>query len=94
MSYQIECEFSTPVNLGNDAKPDYEYSIMNCSASSNPQQWELIENASTGASFFLTKTITYGDILVITFLMLFLIFGILKFLTDFLIPKIFNWKRR
>jgi len=92
MSFEIECQFSVPVNLATDPKEDFEYSVMNCQATST--SLELIENATTGASFFLRQEITYGDILVITFLMLFLIFGILKFLTDFLIPKIFNWKRR
>ncbi|GAI58134.1 unnamed protein product, partial [marine sediment metagenome] len=52
---------------------------------------ELIENTTTGAEFYISKTIGYGDILIITFLMLFLIFGILKFLTDFVIPKLFHW---
>ena len=91
MNYEIECQFSAPVNLETPPKYDWEYSLMNCQATTT---FELIENASTGASFYLRQEISYGDILVITFLTLFLIFGILKFLTDFLVPKLFNWKRR
>lgn len=88
MNYEIECQFSAPLDLG---EGDFEYSEMNCNATSNPQQWELIENATT--SFYLTKTINYGEILIITFLMLFLIFGISKFLVNFIIPKKISFKR-
>lgn len=97
MNYEIECQFLTPVNLSAPPKEDFEYSEMNCQATSSngiATTTELIENASTGASFYLRQEISYGDILVITFLMLFLVFGILKFLTDFLVPKLFNWKRK
>ena len=64
--------------------PDWEYSAFSCGT---PATNELIENTTTGASFYVQKTISYGDIVVLTFLALFLAFGILKFLTDFLIPK-------
>lgn len=60
---------------------------------SSEERIELIENATTGATFFLDKSITYGDFLVLTFLMFFLIFGIMKFLFDFLVPKLINFKR-
>jgi len=86
----MNCQYSTPVNLGTTELPDWEYSELTCEFS----QLELIENATTGAEFYISKTIGYGDILVITFLTLFLVFGILKFLTDFLIPKLVNFKRK
>jgi len=86
----MNCQYSTPVNLGTEEDPDWAYSEALCEF----PQIELIENATTGAEFYISKTIGYGDILVITFLTLFLIFGILKFLTDFLIPKLVNFKRK
>lgn len=86
----MDCQFSTPINLGTEETPDWAYSEMTCEFS----EIELIENATTGAEFYISKTIGYGDILIITFLMLFLIFGILKFLTDFLIPRLVNFKRK
>lgn len=96
MNYEFDCDFSVPVNIGTTSRPDYEYSLMEClGTSTDPTSTiALIENASTGASFYIRKEISYGEVLMIVFLILFLIFGILKFLTDFLIPKIFNWKRR
>lgn len=54
---------------------------------------ELIRNETTGAEFFIDETVSYGDILLISFLMLFLIFGIMKFVLDFFIPKRVNFKR-
>jgi len=54
---------------------------------------EFIENATTGATFFLNKEITYGDFLIITFLVVFLVFGIMKFLIDFFIPKRIDFKK-
>lgn len=95
MNFEINCEFLNPKTFdgGSPTSTDFwNYQDLICEGTST--QFELIENASTGASFYISKIINYGDILIITFLMLFLIFGSLKFLTDFLIPKLFNWKRR
>jgi len=47
----------------------------------------LIQNATTGAEFYLTPTITYGDVLILVFLLLFSIFGIVKIIMDFFIPR-------
>jgi hypothetical protein len=46
----------------------------------------LISNSSTGASFYIDSRINYGDVIVILFLLLFVIFGIVKVITDFWIP--------
>ncbi|GAH90050.1 unnamed protein product, partial [marine sediment metagenome] len=54
----MDCQFSTPINLGTEETPDWAYSEMTCEFS----QLELIENATTGAEFYVSKTIGYGDI--------------------------------
>lgn len=77
------CEFSAPVELGTN---DFEYSILNCT-STETSTTILIQNASTGAEFYLDKTINYGEILTLVFLLLFAIFGITKIIADFFIPR-------
>lgn len=74
--------------------PDWEYSKMGCIFTEQEISSELIENSTTGAEFYLDKRVSYGEVLVLTFLMIFLVFGILKFLTDFLIPKFSKKKWR
>lgn len=86
----MNCQYTDPINLGTPDKPDWEYSKISCEFSELENPVALIENTTTGAEFYISKTIGYGDILVVTFLTLFLVFGVLKFLTDFLIPK-FKW---
>ena len=94
MNYE-NCELSEPKDFqGNPPATStdiWNYQKMVCS--STPETIELVENASTGASFYISKQLSYGDILLITFLTLFLIFGIFKFLIDFIIPKRMNFKR-
>jgi len=90
----MNCDFSLPVNLGTEEMPDWEYSKMDCVFTEQEIPSELIENSTTGAEFYIDKRVSYGDVLVLTFLMLFLIFGIVKFLTDFLVPKLMNFKRK
>jgi len=81
------CDFNTPKTFNGDSPATstdfWQYSQMECSST----QSILIENTSTGASFYIKKSISYGDFLVITFFLIFLIFAITKFLIDFLIPK-------
>jgi len=98
----IICEFNSPKtweNLPPTTKTDFwNYSEIYCEttdASTSIQflKNELIQNATTGAEFFVEKSVSYGDFLVITFLMIFLIFGIMKFIVDFIIPKRINFKR-
>ena len=54
---------------------------------------EKVVNYDTGAEFIVNQSVSYGDFLIITFLFLFLIFGIAKFLIGFFIPKFMNFKR-
>jgi hypothetical protein len=58
---------------------------------SHNQESELITSVS--GEFYLHKDMSYGDFLVITFLTIFLIFGITKFLINFFIPKFINFKK-
>lgn len=91
--YTQHCEFNSPrtwENLEPVNKTDFwQYSEMFCQS----EEIELIENATTGAEFYIKKSVSYGDFIIITFLTIFLIFGVLKFLMDFLIPKLVNFRR-
>lgn len=85
--YNIHCEFENPIfwnrenetlePLNSETKDaSWNYSEMFCQSDSAEIQLleiELIENASTGANFFIKKNVSYGDFLIITFLMIFLI---------------------
>ena len=92
MNYEMSCTYSEPVNLGTEENPDWHYSKADCSLPD--ETIELIQNSTTGAEFYIKKQLDYGEILVFTFLMIFLVFGILKFITDFLVPKLVNFRRK
>jgi len=58
----MECEFSLPINLGNEEAPDWEYSALNCT-SSQEQMFELIEDPlNPEVKFYLSKTVSYFGI--------------------------------
>lgn len=105
-NYNIHCEFENPVYWAKEtlqflpvddkvSRTDtWNYTEMFCRSDDVKLfENELIENTTTGAEFMIKKSVSYGDFLVITFLMIFLIFGIMKFLINFLIPKLMNFKR-
>lgn len=69
---QTICEYQTPINLGSEAKPDFEYSEITCDYS---QLYEYVSNETTTASFYLEKSFTYGDFFIMFFLT---IFGLVK----------------
>lgn len=83
------CEFHTPINLGTEEAPDFEYSQLNCTNTA----MELIQNTETGAEFYIEKNINYGDTLILVFLILFAIFGTIKLIADFFIPRKTDFKR-
>ncbi|GAI16711.1 unnamed protein product, partial [marine sediment metagenome] len=87
------CELKIPKTFTGEAPSTstdfWQYSEIVCTST----ETELIQNATTGAEFYLKKSISYGDFLIITFLVVFLIFGIAKFLINFIIPKIIYWKK-
>lgn len=79
----MDCQFSIPLNFeGNPpiAGEPFQYQIVSCDT---PQIFTLIKNETTGAEFYLDKTLSYGDLILIIFLSFFLIFGIVKFLWNF-----------
>lgn len=53
----------------------------------------LIENASTGASFYLERTVSYGDALVIFLLTIMCVAILFRSIFDLEIPKRMNFKR-
>lgn len=90
----MECALTTPKTFDGSVPATstdfWQYSEMVCTST----ETAFIENQTTGAEFHIRKSITYGDFIVILFLTIFLIFGIMKFLFDFLIPKLVNFKNR
>lgn len=78
------CVFSSPVNLGTTELPDWEYSEMLCD---DPNIYELIENATTEAEFYLEKTFSYGDFFVMFFLTIFVLLAIVKIIWNSFIKK-------
>ena len=72
----INCDFSVPIDLGNASTSDWEFSQMNCTST----LFEQISNSTSGAEFFISKTLTYGDVVVFWFLTIFLVAGILTFI--------------
>ncbi len=85
----MECEFSNPVNYqGNPAGEGepFNFKTLICS-----ERFELIENPTTGAEFYIDKTMSYGDLILIVFISIFLIFGIFKFMWNF-IQQNWNYK--
>lgn len=55
--------------------------------------YSLIQNSYTGAEFYVNKSISYGDTLLLAFVLLFCIMGIVKSIADFIIPKRTDFKR-
>ncbi|MDD5639025.1 MAG: hypothetical protein PHO28_03935 [Candidatus Pacebacteria bacterium] len=74
----LYCEFSEAENLSEDpAFTDFEFTKINCEGSLDystntlPAFIEYIEDTGeSGNNFFLEKNITYGDFLIIAFLIL------------------------
>lgn len=87
------CEFQSPrtwEDLEPTSKTDlWNYTEMKC----YDTNLELIQNTETGAEFYIQKNIDYGDSIIIFFLLLFAIFGIVKIIADFFIPKKMDFKR-
>jgi hypothetical protein len=65
----IDCEFLYPVDLGDATTSDWEFSAMNCTDTSQI----LIENATSGASFYFDKKFDYGDVLLTWFFTIILV---------------------
>lgn len=81
------CEFSEPVNLETDPElpADWEFSKIECET---PETYELIQNETyPERQFFVQKTFTYGEALIIWFLTLFFIYLITKSIFNFFWKK-------
>ena len=82
--FEIEnCEFSSPKtweNLAPTSKTDFwNYSEVICWSNRS----ELIENETTGAEFYVDKTLSYGEAMVLWFLTIFTILFIFKITYNF-----------
>lgn len=87
------CNFTDPVNYKGETPTStdeaFEFSTANCSTTVLEQK----TNATTGAEFYLNKSVNYGDVIVIGFLIIFLVFGVTKFFINRIIPKMIDFKR-
>lgn len=81
------CQFSVPVQITINNTKSNVFSVMDCTSTEPTSTVALIQNASTGAEFYLDKTLNYGEVLILLFLLLFAIFGITKIIADFFIPR-------
>lgn len=86
----MDCEFSIPINFEGEAPAEGEPFQFQHASCVN-ETLTLIENETTTAEFYIEKTLSYGDLLLITFLSIFLIFGIFKFVWNF-IQQNWNYK--
>ena len=92
---EINCVFSEPIAEG---KSDFfEYSKMNCtmpdistsSTSTLPEYFEKIISTSTPEQFFFVqKTIDYGELLILGFIILFFVFSICLAIKDLIFKTI------
>jgi hypothetical protein len=92
----FRCVFSNPVYWDNtnnlfralEGNPihyaqtqTWNWTNLNCEYATSLM--EAIKNPTTGAEYYLTKTFSYGDILFIVFISIFLIYFLLKAIWDF-----------
>lgn len=89
----LQCQFNSPETFSGETPTttdqEFEFSEVNCSSTQTIKK----ENSTTGTSFFLDQTFTYGDILIVGFLMIFLVLGIISFFINRIIPKFINFKK-
>jgi hypothetical protein len=81
----INCQFSQPVNYQGQpplAGEPFQFNLMTCS-----DPYNLYYEDGQGQGFFLDSRISYGDLFVVTFLLLFLGIIIWKAVVDFILPK-------
>ena len=83
----LHCQFNSPrtwENLEPTNKLDFwNYSEWTCWS----EKSELIQNSETGAEFYLDKTLTYGEAMILWFLTIF------TFVLIFKIAYNFFWKK-
>lgn len=91
---ETNCQFFQPQlfdgSLATNTEQIFNFSKADCSTTD--QTLALIQSETTTSQFYLSQTISYGDFLVLSFLILFLVLGITKFLIDWFIPKRINFQ--
>ena len=84
----LNCIFSTPLTFENlppvKAQDHWQYSEIACDL---PAQATITDGTNT---FYLRKTIDFGDLVVVAFLVIFLMLEIFKLVFDFFMPKVFK----
>lgn len=78
------CEFSSPLNASGTPPVNndfWQYSKATCTT----PYITLIENGE-GQSFYVNQQISYGDFMIITFLLLFLMYVLVRTVWNFLVP--------
>ena len=92
---ETNCQFSEPQIFDGSipTNTDQIFNFSKADCSTTDETLALIQNPTTSTEFYLSQTISYGDFLVISFLILFLVLGITKFLIDWFIPKRMNFQR-
>jgi membrane protein insertase Oxa1/YidC/SpoIIIJ len=79
----MDCFFGDPINLsGSTSTPNFAYSTLTCpDATGTPI---LIQNPETGASFYLSPVISYGDFFIFILASAILTFWIVSKIASFL----------
>lgn len=78
----MNCIFSEPVDLG---EGDFEYSEVDCEVG---DIYELITNETYGdRKFYVQKTLTYGEAILIWFLTIFAVFLVARTIFNFFWKK-------
>lgn len=79
----LNCQFSNPVNYTGSppaAGEPFAFSGMTCS----DDKFSLITNGNTGSNFYINKTLSYGDILILFFFIIFFAYGVFRFMWNFI----------
>jgi hypothetical protein len=90
------CIFSIPLNaLGqtpSSTMETFQFQQANCTTTDDRFE-SITTTESSTTQFVVDKTISLGDFVIISFIFLFLVFGIVKFFIDWFIPKKLDWKQ-
>jgi len=79
---KIECEFLAPINLATTTPADFEFSALNCTTTEATTTMPLV--ISSGENHFnLYPNFSYGDAVIIFFLIVFLAFKIFSAIWNF-----------
>ncbi|MFA5031252.1 MAG: hypothetical protein WC495_06745 [Patescibacteria group bacterium] len=78
----MECIFSEPLNYTGSPPAEgdpFAFSEMICT----DDRYEQYTNTGSGATFYMQKSLSYGDVLVLVFLILFFVAGVFKLMWNF-----------